>query len=244
MVLVNKLQMNVSPKYGGVRSRWGKRKNSSSSRRKARERQSKRDTDKADKNRFKEAVDILKRTINKEKRNQAKRLITRSLNEWRDVRQQAMEEKIAAEKARKFAHKVASEWDQEKPKTELTIMDKWNIELDKLIYCNSVDKCLNANKDITEFLGKNKKLLTDERKKQIIRIAKIIRIDRKHLWTTEVAIWFREILRTFNNATQEAGSKQYIYNKITNPKTGRQVSIYGKLGKQILNGYLSKSKFY
>jgi hypothetical protein len=234
MVLVNKLQMNVSPKYGGSR---GKRKNSSSSRRKARERQSKRDTEEADKKRFKQAGDILKRTINKEKRNRAKRLIKRNLQKWRDRDE---EEENAAEQHRKFAHQVANQWSWEKPQKELSIQEQWNIELDELIYCKSVEQCLKANNDINNFLRKNRELLTDVIKKEIIRIAKFVRIDREYLWTTAVAESFGSILRTF----QKGGSKQYIYNKITNPKTGRQVSIYGKLGKQILNGYLSKSKFY
>ena len=29
-----------------------------------------------------------------------------------------------------------------------------------------------------------------------------------------------------------------MYNKIINPKTGRKVSIYGKIGKKILNNYI------
>ena len=34
-----------------------------------------------------------------------------------------------------------------------------------------------------------------------------------------------------------------MYNKIVNPNTGRRVSIYGKLGKKILNNYIKNLKF-
>ena len=46
------------------------------------------------------------------------------------------------------------------------------------------------------------------------------------------------VLRSGMPPHQDAGS--YLYSKIVNPKTGRKVSIYGKLGKKILKNYLNK----
>ena len=55
-----------------------------------------------------------------------------------------------------------------------------------------------------------------------------------------IAIYVRNDL--IGKKIENAEVNEKLYNKIINPKTGRYVNINGKIGREILSGFINQSK--